>query len=114
MNGTDYIMLIPVMIIIPIFTVLLMQTNGFDIERPYLEEYRACQAELEDATRAQCAPCECNEGVTGIVWSIIGFLALAGGYFWFWDRTKKADKIIADAEAKADKILKDAQRRAKK
>jgi hypothetical protein len=64
-------------------------------ERPYLNEYTQCKADLKQAQVAvQCPEVKCNCGSSGIVWTIVGGIFGLAGYVMYFFTMNKLNKLL--------------------
>jgi hypothetical protein len=95
-----------------VLAVMLMNVFGIGLIKPYFDEYEQCREDLKVATMPDCAPCDCDCGWLGIVWTILGGLIMAGSYVILFWHNKKMDKRTAEARADAERVKKQAKKEA--
>lgn len=98
----DYITPIIFFVILIVPFIWLGYTGGtITIERPYLEDYNQCKAQIEELSKSvQCPEVNCNCGAIGIFWTILGAIFLALGYGFFWNSAKQINKLQEAKEPK--------------
>lgn len=91
---------------VPTYYVFL--NNGtIKIERPYHNEYKQCKTELKLMEKdMKCPEVKCVTGITGIFWSIIGFIAMFCGMLFLWYTNNRYDRKDEELKRREEDVTK--------